>query len=354
MTQTPRTTRKSPPITGRSPARALTAVVVGLTRVLSAATADARAGRGGSMGSRGARTYQAPPPTNTAPSTAAPMERSVAPQPAPARPGVNSPAAQRPGGFFGRGGFMPGLLGGLLGAGLIGMLFGGGFLAGLGSFAGILGFLLQILLIVFLVRLAMRFFRNRAAGQGAMNRGGMNRSGPAYAGPRPHQGPLNRDGMAPGAQAGAGYGSGHGPAGRPERTDAVGIVPADYEAFEALLNTVQTAYGREDVNTLRGVTTPEMFSYFTEELAENHKRGVVNQTSDVRLLQGDLAESWRENNTEYASVAMRFSLNDVTVERATGRVVEGNANLPVETTEVWTFARPRGGRWALSAIQQAR
>jgi predicted lipid-binding transport protein (Tim44 family) len=43
------------------------------------------------------------------------------------------------------------------------------------------------------------------------------------------------------------------------------------------------------------------------------------------------------------------------VDRNDGRVVEGDANRPVESTEVWTFVRPAGSGvngWVLSAIQQ--
>jgi predicted lipid-binding transport protein (Tim44 family) len=72
---------------------------------------------------------------------------------------------------------------------------------------------------------------------------------------------------------------------------------------------------------------------------------------NTKLLQGDLAEAWREGETDYASVAMRYSLIDKTVDRATGRLVEGSES-PTEATEVWTFLRPRGGNWELSAIQQ--
>jgi predicted lipid-binding transport protein (Tim44 family) len=93
-----------------------------------------------------------------------------------------------------------------------------------------------------------------------------------------------------------------------------------------------------------------MVSYFAEDLAANASRGVVNRISDVKLLQGDLAEAWREGDTDYATVAMRFALNDQTIDRARGRVVEGG---PEEATEVWTFMRKRGGNWLLSAIQQA-
>jgi predicted lipid-binding transport protein (Tim44 family) len=321
--------------------RALMAIALALAIALSAGGADARPGKGSSYGSRGGRTYQAPPSTNTAPSTISPMDRSAtpAPQSRAQRPGMSPPAAQ-PGGFFSRSGFLSGLMGGLIGAGIGGLLFGNGFFSGLGSFAGILGFLLQIGLILFLVVMAIRIFRRRSTGTGVMQP-----SGPAYAG----AGPLYRDSMT--RNHGAPSGSG---AARPRGRDEIGITPADYETFEKILVTVQTAYGREDLETLRSVVTPEMLSYFAEELAENRARGVVNRLSDVRLRQGDLAEAWREGNIEHATVAMRYSLIDVTVDRATGRIVDGDPNSPVEVTEVWTFMRPHGDRWVLSALQQAR
>jgi predicted lipid-binding transport protein (Tim44 family) len=39
-----------------------------------------------------------------------------------------------------------------------------------------------------------------------------------------------------------------------------------------------------------------MVSYFTEDLNANKQRGVINKVSDVKLLQGDLAEAWREDH----------------------------------------------------------
>ncbi len=55
------------------------------------------------------------------------------------------------------------------------------------------------------------------------------------------------------------------------------------------------------------------------------------------------------------TVAMKFSLIDAVVDRATGRLIEGDLEKPQEATEVWTFVRPTGGKpadWKLSAIQQ--
>ena len=297
------------------------ALSLALPLVVAASSADARIGGGVSSGSRGSRTYSAPPSTSTAPSAAQPFNRTYT------SPGSSGLGTQG-GGFFNRpgSGLFRGLAAGFLGAGLLGMLFGGGLFGGIGGFSSIIGLILQIGLIVFLVRLAMSWWQRR------------HEMGTAYAG-----------GASPlGAQAsyrpatGFGLGSGSAP---------LQILPADYEAFEQLLGETQAAWSNEDVNRLRNVATPEMVSYFSRDLDQNRSRNVVNKVSGTKLLQGDLAEAWREGDTDYASVAMRYSLVDTYLDRASGRVVEGNGQ-PEEVTEVWTFLRPRGGNWILSAIQQ--
>ena len=101
------------------------------------------------------------------------------------------------------------------------------------------------------------------------------------------------------------------------------------------------------------MVTPEMLSYFNEQLSEQASRGVRNVVSDVRLQSGDLAQAWAEQGREYATVAMRFSMTDVTRDVA-GRVVDGSPTEHITATEIWTFVRSQGGHWILSAIQQAR
>ena len=298
--------------------------------VLTVASVDARVS--GSSGSRGSRTFSAPAATQTAP-RAAPIERSMT---QPARPGtaVGQAAGQtaRPGllggGLFG-GGLLGGLAAGFIGAGLFGMLFGHGIGGGMGGFASILGLLLQIGLVVIVARLAWAWWQRR--------------NQPAMAG-----GPSLRDNLSGGRPGAGGFGGFGGGSAAPA-DEPIEVTPADFDTFEKLLGDIQTAYGREDLGALRAHMTPEMLSYFSEELARNASRGVVNQISDVKLLQGDLSEAWREINDEYATVAMRYSLNDKIVDRATGRVVEEE---PSEATEFWTFRRARGGQWLLSAIQQ--
>lgn len=293
----------------------------------------AKPGAGGSMGSRGARTYSAPAPTTTAPRPAAPIERSAtAPSPGMAQTGA---PGMRPGGFM-SGGFGRGLLGGLVGAGLIGLLLGNGFGGGLGGLSSILGLVLQIGLLFLLFKVVMGFLRRRQpAAQGAAfeNVAAQNNGFGGF----PGAGGIPSSGGAP----------------KPAKLD---IGPADFNAFEQRLGLIQSAYSAEDMAALRAVATPEMASYFAEELGETARRGQVNKISDVKLLQGDLSEAWREPNAEYASVAMRFSLIDTMVERASGRIVSGDPAKPEVATEVWTFVRRPGGSpadWQLSAIQQA-
>ena len=85
---------------------------------------------------------------------------------------------------------------------------------------------------------------------------------------------------------------------------------------------------------------------------QNKASNDVNKVSDVKLLQGDLAEAWREGETDYASVAMRFSLVDKTLERATGRVVAGS-DTPGRSDRGLGPSRGRAAAsWELSAIQQ--
>jgi predicted lipid-binding transport protein (Tim44 family) len=307
--------------------RALAVVLSVALPLVAISSADARVGGGSSSGSRGARTFSAPPSTSTAPGTAQPFNRTFT---QPGSPGVGAPATAGAagGGFFNRPGMgmFGGLAAGFLGAGLLGMLFGGGMFGGLGGLSSIFGLILQIGLIVIVVRLAMSWWQRRHAN-------------PAYA-----------SGTAAGPDAqrnlrtGTGFGLGSGSA-------PLEILPADYEAFERLLGEVQGAWSNEDVAKLHTLATPEMVSYFTKDLAENKARNEINKVSDVKLQQGDLAEAWREGDTDYASVAMRFSLNDKTLDRNTGRVVAGSEQ-PTEATEVWTFVRPRGSNWEVSAIQQ--
>ena len=303
------------------------ALAAGLS-LIAADVADARVGGGRNIGSRGGKTYTAPPATNTAPKSA-PIERSMTEKGAPtsAQPAqLGAAAATQPSRF---GGWRGLLMGSLIAAGLTSIF-------GVGELASALGFLLQFALIGGIVYLVVMFTRSHR--QPALARATAH--GPDWT---PQRDTLRRQALGSTGSTAA-------------SAVALRIGQDDLDSFEGLLGDIQAAYGLEDVDKLGAMTTPEMLSYFSQDLADNAKQGLRNEISDVKLLQGDLSEAWRENGSDYATVAMRYSHIDATVDLATGSVVSGDRTRPTEATELWTFRRddraPADG-WQLSAIQQA-
>src|SRR5438270_6535539 len=176
-------------------------LALALPAALAISSADARVGGGSSSGSRGSRTFTAPPSTSTAPGTAQPFNRTFT---QPGSPGTAAPAPARGGFFNGGRGLLGGLAAGFLGAGLLGMLFGGGMFGGLGGLSSIFGLILQIGLIVIVVRLAMRWWQRR------------HETASAYAGP------AMGSAAQPTFRTATGFGMGSG-------TAPLEILPADYE-----------------------------------------------------------------------------------------------------------------------------
>src|SRR5215469_1001204 len=219
---------------------------------LSPSLATARAGGsyrlgGGSSfmseGSRGAQTYSF--------NGAAPIQRSITSQ-----TGPNSPYGAQPG--YGYGGygygyghpFLTALFGGFFGSWLGSMLFphwGVGW-----GFGGMVGSVFSWLLILGLVWFAFRLLGGRRMG---MPYAAMPYNGPAY-GASPYGGPSGFAGM-----------SGVFPnVGAQPRLATIGVNASDYQEFENILKNVQTAWSRGDLGALRRHVTPEMLSYFSEQL----------------------------------------------------------------------------------------
>jgi predicted lipid-binding transport protein (Tim44 family) len=315
----------------RSWAAALACLTLSATIVLAPTLADARAGStsrstGGSsyssQGSRGSRTFE--------PNGAAPLQRSITPQQQQSpfsRPG-QTPLGQPS--FAQNHPFLTGLAGGFLGSWIGSMLFPhwGGYGMGYGGgFGGVLGSLLLWLLIIGGIWWAIRAFRGRSGPLTVPDFGNMG---------------YRREAAAP-------YGGGGGGAPRGQNLQ---VSQADFQAFEAILKAVQGAWSKGDLGTLRHYVTPEMLSYFGEELAENESQGVHNYVEQVELVKGDLREAWDEGRLQYATCYLQWRALDYTVRAGDGAIVDGDRQRPSEAAEVWTFARSPGGHWLLSAIQQ--
>jgi predicted lipid-binding transport protein (Tim44 family) len=290
---------------------------------LMPALAEARAGgsfggRPSSMGSRGSRTWEN--------NGAQPLNRSLTPLPqTSARPGLSPTYG---GSFFQRNPFLTGLAGGLFGSWLFGH---GAYAQGAGGGAGsALGTLLWLAVIGVVIWFVVRLFR----------RGRLSSGWPAGA----------AEFMARPAGAMA------APADRGRGRD-VNLADADLQSFQQLHAAIQDAWSAGDLAGLRPLMTPEMLSYFSDELTRNTSRGVRNLVSDVQLVNGELTESWEERDLQYATAFLRWRATDYAVRLGGSPgerdvVVGGDPRTPVEAEEIWTFVRRRGAGWLLAAIQQ--
>ena len=315
------------------------AAVLALAPVIADARAGASSSSSGSsyssMGSRGSRTYSTVPGAQT-------VQRSLTPSTGPS--GINGPAAPvAPGagtGGFGYGygqpsfaqrhPFVTGVLGGIAGSWLGSMFFGGSgyaYSGGMGHAGGAFG---SFIMLFVLFGIGWAVFRVVCLA----NRNFAPMGGP---GTYPAGGFAAAGGRAP--------------------QMSLALTDGDFNAFADALNQVQLAWSNGDLGHLQRFVTPEMLSYFSEQLANNQSQALQNRVHHVVLLRGEPREAWAEGIAEYATVYLRWSAVDYTVRvdrRPTDPdfVVEGDPQRPVEVAEVWSFRRSRGGRWLLSAIQQ--
>ncbi|NOS81652.1 MAG: TIM44-like domain-containing protein [Nitrospira sp.] len=299
-------------------------------------------GSPGSMGSRGSRTYDQ--------NGAKPIEQSVTPKPAAGTPPSASgsptstaqPAPAMQPSFMQRNPLLAGLAAGVAGSWIGHMLFGAtnssaattteagetGTTAG-GGFGST-----GILLILMLLGAGAFFYFMK-----------VRRPAPEFSG-------VSRSSAVSGSLL-----STSSPA-TLQTTAVVGeVTSSDKTVFQQLLTDVQTAWSNQDLAGLRRSVTPEMLSYFSTALAEQASLDIANHVEDVVVLQAEVRETWIEDTTQYATIALRWSARDYTVSLTKkrgepGYLFEGNEETPSEANEVWTFVRFQNGKWLLSAIQQ--
>ena len=247
-------------------------------------------------------------------------QRSTITQPAPKTPPQQAPAAAptnptpqpQPSGMSKWLGPLAGLA---LGAGLASLFMGSGF-------AGAVGGILMILLIVAAAMFVLRMLR-----------------------PKPRSAPLQYAGAAPGtanvqSDISTGFGGGTGAPAAQAKHYPPGF---DAEQFvrHAKLNftQLQVANDKRDLSTIRDFMTPELYG---EIAADIDARDGADQQTDVVTLNAEVLEVVTEGDVYVASV--RFS--GMLRERADG------AAEPF--SEVWHLEKPVNGStgWLIAGIQQ--
>jgi predicted lipid-binding transport protein (Tim44 family) len=316
------------------------------------ADAARRLGGGGSFGrqSPNVTQRQSTPPAAPAAPTAAQQQRNAT-QPA-AAPNAAAQPARR-----GFGGILGGLAAGL---GLAWLAHALGFGE---AFANILLIALLAMVALAVVGMIMRrrqpaanTMQGRYAYQGAGATADAPVSPPQYnpakvgndASARPWEDPTSGFGAARDA-GGVRIGSGLGvqPRGALEGSQSWGI-PAGFDA-EGFLNaakrnfvTLQDAWDRSDMSTLRGMMTDEMLGEVRNQMAERDKQAVpAGARTEVVLLEAQLL-GIEELATEYMA-SVEFS----------GMIREEPSAGPAPFREVWNMVKPRDGSagWLVAGVQ---
>jgi len=311
--------------------RLLTVVAAALllTAGLIDTDAHARAGGGGSLGSRGTRSYSQPVSPYSQPS-----RPYTAPQPTPATP---PPYQPQPAG----GGFLRNLAGGMLGGMLGGMPFRGLGFGGGGVGGGGIG-LFEIILIAGIGYMIYRMVKKRreeSSSSDLYDQGG-------YQQP---QAPLQ----------------GYAQPGQPEAADlATGLAHIrqmdssfDENRFDDgvmdMFFKIQGAWMNRDMATVSGILTDEMHRIMQSDADRMLREKQVNRLENIAVRNVEIVEAWQETGQDFVTALIYANLLDYTTDDATGQVVAGSKTEPVKFEEYWTFTRPVGNNpWRLSAINQ--
>lgn len=298
-----------------------------IVTTLAAVQAEARAGGGRSMGSRGSRSYSRPA------SPAAPAQQR---QNGPAFQQQSPLGAQSPGG-----GFLRSMAGGIMGGMLGGMLFRslgfGGMGGGLGGMGGGIG-IFDILLIGGILYLIYRMIKKRRESQPVI-------AGNSYAWQQtPEAAPVEQY-QPPPTDAGAGisYIRQMDPSFSEERFSDQAM---DY------FFKIQGAWTGRDLSTVSSLLTDEMSRNFRTEFDQMKQSGRINRLENIAVRTVDIVEAWQEQGSDFVTARIYANLLDYTTDES-GQLLEGSKTEPVKFEEFWTFTRPVGpNAWKLSGIDQ--
>jgi predicted lipid-binding transport protein (Tim44 family) len=291
-------------------------------------SAQARVGGGGSIGSRGSRSYSQP---------VAPPSQTPSRQYAPSQPS-GTPYGQPSPGF---GGFGRSMLGGIAGGMLGGMLFRSlGFGGGYGGGGGGIG-LFEILLLAGIGYLIYRFIKRRRDGESAYSEPGRVININDYQSQGQSQSYLP-------PQDDLGDGLSH-------------IRQMDPSFDERRFNDtvmdhffkIQGAWMNRDLSSVSSLLTDEMRSIMQKDVDTLIREKRVNRLENIAVRSVEISEAWQESGKDYITAMVYANLLDYTTDDSTGAVLSGSKTDPVKFEEYWTFTRPVGNNpWKLSAIDQ--
>jgi predicted lipid-binding transport protein (Tim44 family) len=309
------------------------------TLMLAEQNADARAGGGRSMGSRGSRSYSRP----VAPPSQMPS-REYAPS-RPVTPPYQQPYPQPSRGLGGFGGsFLGSMAGGMLGGMLFRSLgFGGGYGGGGGGGIG----LFEIILLAGIGYMIYRMIKKKRAGDAGYGQSGKVIDINSYQSQDPYQQPYGTQSYVPQVDE-TGEGLSHirqMDPGFDEHRFSDNVMDIFFK--------VQGAWMNRDLSSVSNLLTDEMRGIMQADLDGLIREKRVNRLENIAVRNVEVSEAWQESGKDFITALIYANLLDYTTDDSTGAVVAGSKTDPVKFEEYWTFTRPVGNNpWKLAAINQ--
>ncbi len=130
-----------------------------------------------------------------------------------------------------------------------------------------------------------------------------------------------------------------------------GVVDFSHGARSAY-EMIVMAYEQGDLDTLRDLLTPEVYSPFAEAIEARNAKGYTVEATFAGIREVRLTDAAFDEETGEADITMRF-VGELTsaVKDSEGRIVDGDPNAIRQQKDVWTFTRVMGSddpNWLLS------
>ena len=116
--------------------------------------------------------------------------------------------------------------------------------------------------------------------------------------------------------------------------DANRFVEGAGRAFQMIVE----AFARGDTEVLRPLLSEDLFDEFGAEIRRRNAEGEVHETRIVRLREAGILEAGV--NGHLVTVTVKFVTDQINLVRdETGEVIDGDAETPIDVTDIWTFSR---------------
>jgi predicted lipid-binding transport protein (Tim44 family) len=130
---------------------------------------------------------------------------------------------------------------------------------------------------------------------------------------------------------------------------ADGFLQGSAKAFEMIV----AAYAKNDLDTLRALLSPEVYSQFAGAIQEREQRGETLSSELVVLKPPRMDSIEMRGSAAHVSVMFQSEQTNVIKNKA-GDVIEGSPDHVESVTDIWTFSRDTQSRdpnWMLVATR---